>query len=89
MEHHDNPQIVKRDNSNHSSPAPTPSPPPNNLRVNSIVRLTTIYDDVRTGKVVAFDNATNLVTLRKSQNNEDLYEKEKKTFVFSLPLKYF
>jgi hypothetical protein len=63
MDHHDNPQIVKRDNSNHSSPIPTPSPPPNNLRVNSIVRLTTIYDDIRTGKVVAFDNGSNLVTL--------------------------
>jgi len=63
MDHHDNPQMAKRDNSNHSSPIPTPSPPPNNLRVNSIVRLTTIYDDIRTGKVVAFDNGTNLVTL--------------------------
>jgi hypothetical protein len=65
MDHHDNPQIVKRDNSNHSSPVPTPSPPPNNLRVNSIVRLTTIYGDNRTGKVVAFDNGSNLVTLRQ------------------------
>ncbi|CAF4051358.1 unnamed protein product, partial [Adineta steineri] len=63
MDHHDNPQIVKRDNSNHSSPIPTPSPPPNNLRVNSIVRLTTIFDDTRVGKVVAFDNGSNLVTL--------------------------
>jgi hypothetical protein len=63
MDHHDNPQIVKRDNSNHSSPIPTPSPPPNNLRVNSVVRLTTIFDDTRTGKVAAFDNGSNLVTL--------------------------
>ncbi len=65
MDQHENPQVVKRDNSNHSSPIPTPSPPPNNLRVNSIVRLTTIFDDTRTGKVVAFDNGSNLVTLRK------------------------
>jgi hypothetical protein len=35
--------------------------------VNSIVRLTTIFDDVRTGKVVAFDNGSNLVTLSKSK----------------------
>jgi hypothetical protein len=63
MDHHDNQQTVKRDSSNHSSPVPTPSPPPNNLRVNSIVRLTTIYGDNRTGKVVAFDNGSNLVTL--------------------------
>jgi len=63
MDQHDNPQIVKRDNSNHSSPIPTPSPPPNNIRVNSIVRLTTVFDDVRTGKVAAFDAASNLVTL--------------------------
>lgn len=63
MDHHDNTQMVKRDNSNHSSPVPTPSPPPNDLPVNSLVRLTTIYDDVRTGKVVAFDNGSNLVTL--------------------------
>ncbi|CAF0847282.1 unnamed protein product [Adineta ricciae] len=63
MDHHENPQTVKRDNSNHSSPIPTPSPPPNNLRVNSTVRLTTIFDTVRTGKVVAFDNGSNLVTL--------------------------
>jgi hypothetical protein len=64
MDHHDNPQLVKRDNSNHSSPIPTPSPPPNNLRVNSIVHLTTLYGDTRKGKVVAFDNGSNLVTLR-------------------------
>ncbi|CAF2331038.1 unnamed protein product [Rotaria sp. Silwood2] len=63
MDHHDNSQIVKRDNSNDSSPVPTPSPPPNNLRVNSIVRLTTIFDDIRIGKVVAFDNGSNMVTL--------------------------
>lgn len=63
MDHHDNTQFVKRDNSNNSSPIPTPSPPPTNLRVNSTVRLTTMFDDIRTGKVVAFDNTSNMVTL--------------------------
>ena len=62
---HDNSQTVKRDNSDHSSPIPTPSPPPDNLPVNSLIRLTTIFGDVRIGKVVAFDNASNMVTLRK------------------------
>ena len=66
MEHHENPQLVKRENSNHSSPIPTPSPSPpsNNLRVNSIVHLTTTYGVTRKGKVVAYDNGSNLVTLR-------------------------
>jgi hypothetical protein len=71
MDHHDNPQIVKRDNSNQSSPIPTPSPPPNNIRANSIIRLTTVFDDVRTGKVVAYDAAANLVTLRTSREKID------------------
>lgn len=64
MDHHDNSQTAKRDNSNHSSPVPTPTTPPlNNLRVNSIVRLTTMFDEVRIGKVVAIDNQSNMVTL--------------------------
>jgi hypothetical protein len=68
MDQHDNPQnsnnnVAKRDNSNHSSP--TSSPPPASIRVNSILRVTTIFDDSRTGKVVAYDAASNLVTLRK------------------------
>jgi len=71
MDHHDNPQnsinnVVKRDNSNHSSPVPTPSSPPPplaNIRVNSILRVTTISDVSRVGKVVAYDSSSNLVTL--------------------------
>ena len=65
MEHHDNSQMVKRDNSAHSSPVPTPSPPLHNIRLNTTVRLTTMFDDIRTGKVAAYDPGTNLVTLRK------------------------
>ena len=65
MEHHDNPQVVKRDNSTHSSPVPTPSPPPTIIPVNSTLRLTTIFNDVRMGKVAAYDARSNLVTLRK------------------------
>lgn len=72
MDHHDNPQnsindVVKRDNSNHSSPIPTPSSPPPlaNIRVNSILRITTMFDVNRVGKVVAYDPSSNLVTLRK------------------------
>ena len=63
MEHHDNSQMVKRENSAHSSPAPTPSPPLQNIRLNTTIRLTTMFDDVRTGKVAAYDPGTNLVTL--------------------------
>lgn len=63
MEHHDNPQVAKRDNSTHSSPVPTPSPPANNIPVNSTLRLTTIFNDTRTGKVAAFDARSSLVTL--------------------------
>ncbi len=69
---HDNSQnsinnVVKRDNSNHSSPVPIPSSPPpsTNIRVNSILRITTIFDVSRVGKVVAYDSSSNLVTLRK------------------------
>ncbi len=51
--------VVQRDNS------PIPSPPSANIRVNSILRVTTMYDAERTGKVVAYDPASNLVTLRK------------------------
>ncbi len=63
---HDNPQnsinnVVKRDN----SPIPTPSPPSANICVNSILRVTTMYDAERIGKVVAYDSSSNLVTLRK------------------------
>jgi hypothetical protein len=72
MDDHDNSQnstnnIVKRDNSNHSSPIPTPPPPPPsaNIRVNSILRVTTMFDNSRVGKVVAYDPSSNLVTLRK------------------------
>ncbi len=73
MDHHDNPQNsinnnIKRDNSNHSSPIPSsssPSPLTTNIRVNSILRATTIFDVTRTGKVVAYDPTSNLVTLRK------------------------
>jgi hypothetical protein len=73
MDHHDNPQnsinnVIKRDNSNHSSPVPTPSSPPPplaNIRVNSTLRVTTIFDVSRVGKVVAYDSSSNLVTLRK------------------------
>jgi hypothetical protein len=69
MDDHDNSQnstnnIVKRDNSNHSSPIPTP-PPSANIRVNSILRVTTMFDNSRVGKVVAYDPSSNLVTLRK------------------------
>ena len=69
MDQSDNPQnssnnIVKSENSDHSSPIPSPPPPPN-IRVNSILRVTTIFDDNRTGKVVAYDPSSNLVTLRK------------------------
>lgn len=63
MEHHDNNQMAKRDNSAHSSPAPTPSPPLQNIRLNTTIRLTTMFDDVRMGKVTAYDPGTNLVTL--------------------------
>lgn len=63
MEHHDNSQMVKRENSAHSSPVPTPSPPLHNIRLNTTVRLTNMFDDVRTGKVAAYDPGTNLVTL--------------------------
>jgi hypothetical protein len=71
MDHSDNPQnstnnVVKAENSNHSSPVPAPSPPPStNIRVNSILRVTTIFDDNRTGKVVAYYPLSNLVTLRE------------------------
>ena len=34
------------------------------IRVNSVVRLTTMFDNHRIGKVIAFDPKTNLVTLR-------------------------
>lgn len=72
MDRHDNPQnntnnVEKQINSNHSSPVP--SPPPSlstNIRVNSILRITTMFDNIRIGKVVAYDAPTNLVTLRKS-----------------------
>jgi hypothetical protein len=65
MDHHDNPQMVKRENSAHSSPVPTPSPPPHNIRPNTMLRLTTMFDDIRTGKVAAYDPGTCLVTLRE------------------------
>ncbi|UJR13471.1 hypothetical protein I4U23_000485 [Adineta vaga] len=58
--------IVRRDNSNHSSPVPTSSSPPlssTNIRVNSILRVTTMFENTRTGKVVAYDPSSNLVTL--------------------------
>lgn len=69
MDQNDNPQnSTKRDNSNDSSPVPSPPPQPStstgNIRVNSILRLTTIYDVTRTGKVVAYDPSSNMVTLR-------------------------
>lgn len=63
MEHHDNSQMVKRDNSAHSSPVPTPSPPLHNIRLNTTIRFTTMFDDIRTGKVAAYDPGTNFVTL--------------------------
>ena len=66
MDQNDNP-TNKPDNSNHSSPVPSPPPQPSsiaNIRVNSTLRLTTIYDVIRTGKVVAYDPSSNLVTLR-------------------------
>lgn len=67
MDHHDNTQMIKRDNSTHSSPVPTPSPPPtsHNIRPNMVISVTTIFDDVRVGKVAAYDQGTSLVTLRK------------------------
>ena len=76
MDQNDNPQnsTSKPDNSNHSSPVPSPPPQPTpsssssvipNIHVNSILRLTMIYDLTRTGKVVAYDPSLNLVTLRK------------------------
>ncbi|CAF0918918.1 unnamed protein product [Adineta ricciae] len=71
MDQHDNSQnsttnAVRRDNSNHSSPIPMSSSPPStsaNIRVNSILRVTTMFDNNRTGKVVAYDPSSNLVTL--------------------------
>lgn len=35
------------------------------IRINSILRLTTMFNQQRIGKVVAFDPTSNLVTLRK------------------------
>jgi len=69
MDQHDNPQnsintVVKPDNSNHSSPVATP-PPLVNIRINSILRVTTIFDVSRVGKVMAYDSSSNMVTLRK------------------------
>lgn len=69
MDHHENTQMAKRDNSTHSSPVPTPSPPPHILRPNTTLRLTTLFDDVRTGKVAAYDPNTSLVTLRKTEDD--------------------
>ena len=67
MDQHDNSQMIKRDNSTHSSPIPTPSPPPppHNIRPNMTLRVTTMFDDVRIGKVAAYDPGTSLVTLRE------------------------
>jgi hypothetical protein len=72
MDQHDNPQnsinnVIKPGNSNHSSPVATPSSPPPlvNIRINSILRVTTIFDVSRVGKVMAYDSSSNLVTLRK------------------------
>jgi hypothetical protein len=70
MDHHETSQTtsnanVKSDTSGHSSPVPTPSPLPTNVHVSSILRITTIFGDVRTGKVVAYDAATHMVTIRK------------------------
>lgn len=68
MDQNDTPQnSTKPDNSNHSSPVPSPPPQPSstaNIRLNSTLRLTTIYDVTRTGKVVAYDPSSNMVTLR-------------------------
>ena len=65
MDQHDNSQnSIKRENSNHSSPVPSPSPTIN-IRVNSILRVVTMFDVIRVGKVVAYDATSNLVTLRK------------------------
>ena len=68
MDHHENSQSnsnAKSDTSGHSSPVPTPSPSSANIRLNSILRITTIFGDVRTGKVVAYDAAAHMVTIRK------------------------
>jgi hypothetical protein len=65
MEYHDNPKMAKRDNSAQSNPVPTSSRPPRNIHLNTTIRLTTMFDDVRTGKVAAYDPDTNLVTLRR------------------------
>ena len=50
MEHHDIPQMAKRDDSAQSSPVPTPSPPPHNIRLNTTRHLTTMFNDVQTGR---------------------------------------
>ncbi|CAF1202536.1 unnamed protein product [Rotaria sp. Silwood1] len=68
MDHHDNLQnstnnVIKQDNnSNQSSPIPSP-PPSTNIRINSTLRVITVLDDIRIGKVVAYDPPSNLVTL--------------------------
>ena len=36
-----------------------------NIHVNSILRVTTMYDVERIGKVVAYDSSSNMVTLRE------------------------
>ncbi|CAF1134196.1 unnamed protein product [Adineta steineri] len=72
MDHHDNTQnstnnVLKRENSNHSSSPISASSPPltptTNIRINSTLRITTMFDNIRTGKVVAYDPSSNLVTL--------------------------
>ena len=42
-----------------------PENPPADIRLNSTLRLLTVFKDTRIGKVVAFDPASKLVTLRK------------------------
>jgi hypothetical protein len=80
IEHHDIPQMAKRDDSAQSSPVPTPSPPPRNIRLNTTRHLTTMF---KRGEVAADDPDTNLVPQRREDEEDFSPLSDRLRFVFS------